>query len=84
MPKFLVETYLSRRYAGERQAWEGPARSACEELTREGTRVRFEQTIYVPDDEICFFTFVAQSSRAATQVAHRAGLKAIRVVEAIS
>jgi hypothetical protein len=84
MPRYLVETYLSRGHAGDRRDLERRARSACEELTREGMCVRFEHTIYVPDDEICFFTFVARSSRDAAQVAHRAGLEAIRVVEAIS
>jgi hypothetical protein len=84
MPKYLVETYLSRGHSSDRQDWERRVRSACEELTQEGTSVRFEHTIYVPDDEICFFTFDAQSSRDATQAAKRAGLGAIRVVEAFS
>ena len=84
MPSFLVETYLARGAAGERQARERRARSAAEDMTREGTRVHFERSIHVPEDEICFFTFTAASGREATVVAERAGLEPLRVVEAIS
>jgi len=52
-------------------------------MTREGTRVGFEGSIHVPEDEICFFAFVAPSGRAAALVAQRARLEALRVVEAI-
>jgi hypothetical protein len=84
MPSFLVETYLARGAAGERQARERRARSAAEAMTREGTRVRFERSMHVPEDEICFFTFTAASGREATLVAERAGLEPLGVVEAIS
>ena len=83
MPSYLVETFLPRGAAGERRAREEQARSAVEAMTREGTRVGFEGSIHVPEDEICFFTFVAASGREAALVAQRAGLDALRVVEAI-
>ena len=79
-----METYLARSRAGERVAHERLARSAAEELTHEGTRLRFERSIYVPEDEICFFVFDAPSARDAALVAQRAGLDAFRVVEAVS
>ena len=84
MPSYLVETFLPRGGAGERTARERRARSAAEELTRKGTRVRFDRTIHVPEDEICFFVFDAQSGREAALVAQRAALDPIRVVEAVS
>jgi len=84
VPSYLVETYLARGQAGERAARERRARSAAEEMTREGTRVGFEGSIYVPEDELCFFTFAARSSREAALVAQRARLEPLRVVEAIS
>ncbi len=84
MPGYLVETYLARNQAGERAAREGRARSAVEELTQEGTRVCFEHSIYVPEDELCFFVFDAASGREAALAAQRAGLEPIRVVEAVS
>jgi hypothetical protein len=84
VPSYLVETYLARGQTGERAVREGRARLAAEELTRENTRVRFEQSIHVPEDEICFFVFDAPSGRAAALVAQRAGLDPFRVVEAVS
>jgi hypothetical protein len=84
VPSYLVETYLAGGLAGERLSRECRARSAAEELTQEGTRVRFERSIYVPEDEICFFVFDAGVARAAALVAQRAGLDPFRVVEAIS
>ena len=84
MRSYLVETFLPRGGAGERTARERRARSAAEELTRKGTRVRFDHTIHVPEDEICFFVFDAPSGREAALVAERAALDPIRVVEAVS
>jgi hypothetical protein len=84
VPSYLVETFLARGAAGQRQARERRARSAADDLTREGTRVSFEGSTHVPEDEICFFTFAAPSSLEATLVAQRAGLEPLRVVEAIS
>jgi hypothetical protein len=84
MPSYLVETFLPRGAAGERTARERRARSAAKELTRAGTRVRFDRSIHVPEDEICFFVFDAPSSREAALVAERAALDPFRVVEAVS
>jgi hypothetical protein len=84
MPSYLVETYIARGGAGERTTRERRARSAAKELTREGTRVRFDRSIHVPEDEICFFVFDAASGRNAALAAERAELDPIRVVEAVS
>lgn len=84
MPSYLVETYLARGGAGERTTRERRARSVAEELTREGTRIRFDRSIHVPEDEICFFVFDAPSGRDAALAAQRAELDPIRVVEAVS
>ena len=84
MPSYLVETYLARGQARERAARDRRARSAAEESTQERTLVRFERSIHIPDDEICFFVFDAPSSRDVALVAQRAGLDPLRVVEAIS
>ena len=82
MPSYLVETYLARGHAGERTAREHRARSAAEELTRGRTRVHFDRSIHLPEDEICFYVFDAPSAREAALAAQRAGLDPLRVVEA--
>jgi hypothetical protein len=84
MPSYLVETYLPRGDACLRSVRERRARSAAEEQTRKGTRVRFDGSIYFPEDEICFFSFEAPSGADVARVAQRAGLDGFRVVEAVS
>lgn len=84
MPSYLVETYLARGHAGERDARERRAISAAEELTEGGTPVAFERSLHVPEDEVCFFIFAAASAHDAAFAAQRAALEPIRVVEAVS
>ena len=84
MPSYLIETYLARGAAGEIAAHERRARSAAEALTQGRTRLRFERSIHVPEDEICFFFFDAPSAPEAALAAQRAGLDPLRVVEAVS
>jgi hypothetical protein len=83
MPNYLVETYLARSQAGERAACDRRARSAADDLTSGTTSVRFDCSIYIPEDEICFFVFDAPSGSEAARVAQRAELRPIRVVAAI-
>jgi hypothetical protein len=84
VPSYLLESFLSRSVARERTARERRARSAAEELTRRGTRVRFDHIIHVPEDEICFYVFEAPSARDAVLAAELAGIEPIRVVKAVS
>ena len=84
MPSYLIETYLPANRANDRSAGEQRAERAARELTRSQAPVRFDCSIHVPEDEICFFVFEAPSSRAAALAAERAELDAIRVVEAVS
>ena len=83
MPSYLVETYLARGLPGERATREQRARSAAEGIAS-STVVRFEGSIHVPEDEICFFVFDAPSGRVAALAAQRAELDPIRVVQAVS
>ena len=82
MPTYLVETFLACGAAGERQLREGRSRTAAEALTHAGWGVRFEGSIHVPQDELCFFSFEAPSGPIAAIAAEQAGLEPLRVVEA--
>ncbi len=84
MPSYLVETFLASAHAGERGRRERRARSAAEELTKRGTPVRFDSSIHVPEDEICFFVFDAPSGSAAALAAQQACLDPFRVVEMVT
>ena len=84
MPNYLVETYLTREADARAPAREARVRSAAAELTREGTTVRFEFAIHVPEDETSFYVFRAPSAHQSALAAQRAGLDPIRVVEALT
>lgn len=84
MPGYLVETYLARGDLRQRAAWERRARSAAEELSARGTDVRFDRSIHIPEDEICFLLLDAPSSRDAALAAEQAGLRPVRVVAVVS
>jgi hypothetical protein len=81
MPSYLVETFLARGAADERRHREQQASLAAESLTTAGTHVRFDGSIYVPADEVCFFSFEASTDAVVETVAERAGLAPFRVVE---
>ena len=82
MSEFLVETYVSRadRLAVERGGER--ARAASEQLTREGRPVRLLRTIFVPEDETCFYLFEAVSATAVREAATRAAVPFERITEA--
>lgn len=83
MPTFLAEAFVAAVDPDGARTNERAARSA-EALTRGGTPVRFGGSIYVPEDEICLLSFDAPSARDVERVAETAGLRLLRVVEAIS
>jgi hypothetical protein len=83
MRDFVGEQYLS---AGDPQAAERSARAArnaTEQLTVEGTRVRYVRSIFVPEDETCMHMYRADSVEAVHAAATRASLRLDRIAEAI-
>jgi hypothetical protein len=82
MVEYLVEVYLTRSQGVEACAVR--ARLAAEELTREGTSVLYLSSIFVPDDETCFFLYQAASAEAVHEAARRAALPFERVSEAVA
>ncbi len=81
MAEFLVEMYLSRRDGVDTVV--ARTRLAADELTSEGTPVRFLHSIFVPADETCFL-YAAASADAVHAVARRASLPFERVSEAVA
>ncbi len=84
MAQFLVELYVSHadRDAVDRGAER--TRFAAEELTREGTPVRYLHSIFVPADETWFVLCEAGSAGAVREAARRADLRFDRIAEAIA
>jgi len=83
MAEYLLELYVSRGDPGAVASGAERARAAAEELTEEGTSVRYVRAIFVPEDETCFFLYEAGSVEAVRDAARRAGLGSERVTEAL-
>ena len=83
MPIYLVEAFLPRGHAGSHRGHELAADAAAAESTRDGTPVRVVGSIYVPDDETCLISVEAPSAAVVHTIVRRAGLRVLRVVEAV-
>jgi Nickel responsive protein SCO4226-like len=83
MAEYLLELYVSREDPCAVASGAERARTAAEELTEEGTPVRYVRAIFVPEDETCFFLYEAGSVEAVREAARRAGLGSERVTEAL-
>jgi Nickel responsive protein SCO4226-like len=82
--EFLIELYISRTDSAAVERSAEKARLAAEELTREGTPVRWLRSIFVPEDETCFFLYEAASAEAVREGARRAAIPFERVAEAVT
>jgi len=74
MTEFLGELYVPRGHGVAVEDDEVRVRAAAAELTREGRPVRFLRTIFVPEDETCFYLFEASSAGSVREVGARAAL----------
>ena len=83
MPEFLVEQYVPRGDAQMVERRTRRARLAAEELTRHGTRVRFLRSIFVPEDETCFFLYEAASFDDVRNAVAASNLPCDRIAEAM-
>jgi hypothetical protein len=78
VPSFLVEVYTpAGSPVGDA---ERRAARAAEQLSGEGTPVRYLRAIFVPEDETCFFFFEAPSVALAGEVSRRAAIEFDRIV----
>jgi uncharacterized protein with GYD domain len=83
MAAYVVETYLSRQGAQDLRSIEERVRRAAEDLTRDGLHVRHVQSVFVPDDEMCFHFFDAASAAGVRAAGERAAIAFDRVSEAM-
>ena len=77
---YLVEAYFPARRASELEAQAGQIRAAVAKLA---DAVRYRRTIFVPEDETCFYVFEGDSHDDVGRVAKEAGLTFVRVVDAV-
>jgi len=81
--RFLVELARSPLGWSELQALTARARTAAEEVSRDGPSVRFLRAIFVPEDETCFFLYEGPNAGAVVEAGRRAALRFRSVVEAL-
>jgi hypothetical protein len=84
MAKFMVELYVARGDDAAVERGVELTRRAAERLTREGTPVRHLRSIFVPEDETCFFLFEADDADAAQEAARASELPFERAVTAVA
>ena len=82
MPNYLVESYAPRSGAGLDESI-ARVRLAAKEIAAEGVGLRHVRSTFVPEDEICFHVFEAESVAVIDEVGRRAGLPFERVAEAM-
>jgi hypothetical protein len=83
MVAFLAEVYVSQNTATVAPPGAERLARAADELTHEGTHVRFVRSILIREDETCFYLYEANSLQAVHDAAARAGLRLARVTEAL-
>ena len=84
VPEYLVELYVSRDDAAAVRSGAKRARLAAEQLSNEGARVHYLRSLFLPEEETCFYLYEAESAEHVREAARRAALPVDNVVEAIS
>jgi hypothetical protein len=84
MQEFVAEHYLPAAGAAAAERGVAAARRAAEQMTREGTRVQFVRSIFIPEDETCIHLYRADSIEAVRTAAMRAALPLERIAAAVT
>lgn len=84
MPEFIAEQYFSRTDAAGARRAAITARSAAEQLAREGTDVELVRSVFVPEDETCIFIYTADSLDSVRLAAQRGALEFEHVAQAVT
>ena len=77
----MVELYVSRAEPGAVERAAQLTQRVAQQMTTLGTPVRFLRSIYVAEDETCFFLCEAASVEAVRETARRAALSFERIAE---
>jgi mono/diheme cytochrome c family protein len=83
MARYLAELYLSRTNSDGLREAAVRARSAADDMTHEGTPVRYLRAIFLGDDETCFHLYEAGSEESVREASRRAAIPVERVTEAL-
>ena len=81
MKAYRVELHLPAAGPGALAVAGERARCAVEEMAREGVKVRWIRSVYVAEEDECFFVFEAPSPDAVSEASRRAAVAYERTVE---
>jgi hypothetical protein len=81
--RYTVELRLPQTGWEDLQEAAARARQAAEQMRREGEPVRFLRSIFVPEDDACFFLYEGSSAQSVRDAAVRAELGVRRVDAAL-
>lgn len=84
MVEFLVEAFLASSNRDEAHRAAERASAAARQMTREGVPVRLLRSVFVPDDETCFYLYEATSAEDVREAVRRADLPYERLSEALA
>ena len=79
---YLVEAYVPSSRLDDARTAARRARVAAEQLSHEGTPVRYVRTTFLPDDETCLHLVEAPSVEAVAELGRRAALGQPRIMAA--
>jgi Protein of unknown function (DUF4242) len=83
LARYTVELRLPATGWTELQSATARARQATDEMRREGAQVRFLRSVFVPEDDACFFLYEGPSAQSVRAAAARAKLGVLRVDAAL-
>jgi hypothetical protein len=81
--RYLVELRPAEDGFADIQSLGARSRAASEELSRNGTPVRFLRSVFVPEDSSCLLVFEGASAEAVTEACRRAAIVAERISAAL-
>jgi hypothetical protein len=84
MAEFLLEMYVSRTAPELVEQGADRARGVADLLRQAGRPVELLRTIFMPQEETCFFVYEATSADDVREAAQLAALPWERVVEAVT
>jgi muconolactone delta-isomerase len=84
LTRFTVEAHQPDEGWADLQQVAARAREVAEDMQREGVPVRFLRSIFLPEDDACFFLFEAPTREAVREAVTRAGLRPRHVQETIA
>ena len=81
--RYLVELATPASGWQDLQQVTSLARTGAEEMCREGAAIRFLRSIFVPEDQSCFFLYEGDSIETVREAGRRAQLHIVRIGETL-